>query len=96
MLDCGKDAITGLYPPVSVLPSLSRLDEGRHRRRLHPRGSRHPRPTSCLPATLRCRMLRLKPVIGEEELSESDKQLMAFGRLEQEFIGCGNTDCTME
>ena len=34
---------------------------------------------------------------GEEELSQSDKQLMAFGRaFEQEFIGQGNTDRTME
>ena len=39
----------------------------------------------------------LASVIGEEELSESDKQLMAFGRaFEQEFIGQGNTDRTME
>ena len=39
----------------------------------------------------------LASVIGEEELSQSDKQLMAFGRaFEQEFIGQGNTDRTME
>ena len=39
----------------------------------------------------------LASVIGEEELSQSDKKLMAFGRaFEQEFIGQGNTDRTME
>lgn len=40
VLDRGMDA-TGLYPPVSVLPSLSRLMKDLHRRGLHPRGSRH-------------------------------------------------------
>lgn len=36
-------------------------------------------------------------VIGEEELSPSDKRLMAFGRVfEQTFIGQGNVNRTIE
>ena len=66
---------------------------------LHPRGPRHAVSNqlfACYAKVAGCSQA-LASVIGEEELSESDKQLMAFGRaFEQEFIGQGNTDRTME
>ncbi|MEE0757703.1 ATP synthase beta subunit C-terminal domain-containing protein, partial [Allofournierella sp.] len=39
----------------------------------------------------------LASVIGEEELSASDKRVMEFGRaFEQKFVGQGNTNRTIE
>lgn len=95
VLDRGMDA-TGLYPPVSVLPSLSRLmkDIGAgYTREDHVTLSNQ--LFACYAKVQDAKALA--SVIGEEELSQSDKQLMAFGRaFEQEFIGQGNTDRTME
>ena len=62
VLDRGMDA-TGLYPPVSVLPSLSRLMKDASAP-VTPARITSPCPTSCLPATLRCRMLRLWPALS--------------------------------
>ena len=96
VLDRGMDA-TGLYPPVSVLPSLSRLMKdgigAGYTREDHVTLSNQ--LFACYAKVQDAKALA--SVIGEEELSESDKQLMAFGRaFEQEFIGQGNTDLTME
>ena len=96
VLDRGMDA-TGLYPPVSVLPSLSRLMKdgigAGYTREDHVTLSNQ--LFACYAKVQDAKALA--SVIGEEELSESDKQLMAFGRaFEQEFIGQGNTDRTME
>ena len=88
---------TGLYPPVSVLPSLSRLMKdgigAGYTREDHVTLSNQ--LFACYAKVQDAKALA--SVIGEEELSQSDKQLMAFGRaFEQEFIGQGNTDRTME
>ena len=96
VLDRGMDA-TGLYPPVSVLPSLSRLMKdgigAGYTREDHVTLSNQ--LFACYAKVRDAKALA--SVIGEEELSQSDKQLMAFGRaFEQEFIGQGNTDRTME
>ena len=96
VLDRGMDA-TGVYPPVSVLPSLSRLMKdgigAGYTREDHVTLSNQ--LFACYAKVQDAKALA--SVIGEEELSESDKQLMAFGRaFEQEFIGQGNTDRTME
>ena len=53
VLDRGMDA-TGLYPPVSVLPSLSRLMKDASARATPARITSRC-PTSCSPATPRCR-----------------------------------------
>ena len=96
VLDRGMDA-TGLYPPVSVLSSLSRLMKdcigAGYTREDHVTLSNQ--LFACYAKVQDAKALA--SVIGEEELSQSDKQLMAFGRaFEQEFIGQGNTDRTME
>ncbi|HQE62489.1 MAG TPA: V-type ATP synthase subunit B, partial [Candidatus Latescibacteria bacterium] len=77
----------GIYPPINVLPSLSRLmndgiGEGRTR-------EDHRNVSSQLYAAY-ARVKRvevLAAVIGEEELSEIDKQYLTFGQhFEKEFI----------
>ena len=87
----------GVYPPVNVLPSLSRLMKdgigAGYTREDHVTLSNQ--LFACYAKVQDAKALA--SVIGEEELSQSDKQLMAFGRaFEQEFIGQGNTDRTME
>ncbi|WP_195279298.1 V-type ATP synthase subunit B [Clostridium sp. J1101437_171009_A5] len=77
----------GLYPPVSILPSLSRLmkdgiGEGFTR-------ADHPALSNQLFASYsKVQDARsLASVIGEDELSETDRQYLTFGRaLEQLFI----------
>ena len=86
-----------VYPPINVLPSLSRLMKdgigAGYTREDHVTLSNQ--LFACYAKVQDAKALA--SVIGEEELSESDKQLMAFGRaFEQEFIGQGNTDRTME
>ena len=81
---------TGIYPPISVLPSLSRLmkdgiGEGYTR-------SDHAAVSNQLFASYaKVQEARaLASVIGEEELSETDKKYMEFGVLfEQYFINQG-------
>ena len=96
VLDRGMDA-TGIYPPISVLPSLSRLmkdgiGEG-YTRADHVTLSNQ--LFACYAKVQDAKALA--SVIGEEELSADDKRLMQFGRaFEQKFIGQGNTDRTME
>lgn len=86
-----------IYPPINVLPSLSRLMKdgigAGYTREDHVTLSNQ--LFACYAKVQDAKALA--SVIGEEELSQSDKQLMAFGRaFEQEFIGQGNTDRTME
>lgn len=77
----------GIYPPVSVLPSLSRLmkdgiGEGFTR-------EDHPQVANQLFSSFaRVQEVRaLASVIGEDELSDMDKRYMEFGRaFENEFI----------
>ena len=83
----------GIYPPVSVLPSLSRLMKdgiGKGRTR-----DDHPRWGAQLYAAYaRTQDVRaLASVIGEEELSETDQRYLKFGRaFEREFVNQGFTE----
>jgi V/A-type H+-transporting ATPase subunit B len=83
----------GIYPPVSVLPSLSRLMKdgiGKGRTR-----DDHPRWGAQLYAAYaKTQDIRaLASVIGEEELSEVDQKYLKFGRaFEREFVNQGFTE----
>jgi V/A-type H+-transporting ATPase subunit B len=83
----------GIYPPIAVLPSLSRLmkdgiGEGRTR-------SDHPHLSAQLYAAYaHVQDVRaLASVIGEEELTTVDQRYLEFGRaFEQRFIGQAATE----
>ncbi|MDR0405348.1 MAG: V-type ATP synthase subunit B [Clostridiales bacterium] len=84
---------TGVYPPVSILPSLSRLmkdgiGEG-FTRKDHPDVA-----NQLFAAYSNVREVRsLASVIGEEELSGTDKKYLAFGRaFEREFVSQGKDE----
>ena len=96
VLDRGMDA-TGVYPPISVLPSLSRLmkdgiGEG------YTRADHVTLSNQLFASYAKVQDAKaLASVIGEEELSAQDKQIMAFGRaFEQKFIAQGDTNRTIE
>ncbi|WBW49763.1 V-type ATP synthase subunit B [Peptoniphilus equinus] len=78
----------GIYPPIDVLPSLSRLMKdgiGDDYTR-----DDHPDVSSQLFASYSrvIEVRALAQIIGEEELPEGDKKLLEFGRrFEEEFIG---------
>lgn len=80
----------GFYPPVSVLPSLSRLmkdgiGEG------YTRYDHSPLANQLFAAYAKVMDARsLASVIGEEELSDSDKKYIEFGKLfESKFVNQG-------
>jgi V/A-type H+-transporting ATPase subunit B len=77
----------GLYPPVKVLPSLSRLmKDGTGAQYTH---ADHPALASQLYASYaRAIQTRiLAGVVGEEGLAETDRQFLEFGRLfEQQLV----------
>lgn len=77
----------GLYPPVKVLPSLSRLmKDGTGAKYTH---ADHPALASQLYAAYaRAMQTRiLAGVVGEEGLAETDRRFLEFGRLfEQELV----------
>lgn len=83
----------GIYPPVSVLPSLSRLAKdsiGKDRTR-----EDHGHVSSQLYAAYAeaGRVRQLAAVIGEEELSEVDKAYLRFGEeFEKRFVGQGPSE----
>ena len=83
----------GIYPPVAVLPSLSRLMKdgiGKNRTR-----DDHPRWGAQLYAAYaKTQDVRaLASVIGEEELSEVDQKYLRFGRaFEREFVNQSFTE----
>ena len=89
VLDRSLDA-SGIYPPVSALPSLSRLmkdgiGEG-FTRADHAAVSNQ--LFACYARVQDARSLA--SVIGEEELSQSDKKLLRFGQMfDQEYINQG-------
>ncbi len=92
VLDRGLDN-SGLYPPVSVLPSLSRLmkdgiGEG------YTRADHASLSNQLFASYAKVQDARsLASVIGEEELSEDDKRLLSFGRaFEQEFLCQGQDE----
>ena len=76
----------GVYPPVGVLPSLSRLmkdgiGEG------YTRKDHSALNNQLFAAYAKVQDARsLASVIGEDELSESDKQYMSFGKLFEEYF----------
>ncbi|MCM1328049.1 MAG: V-type ATP synthase subunit B [Ruminococcus sp.] len=85
VLDRGLDQ-TGIYPPISVLPSLSRLmkdgiGEGYTR-------SDHSDVSNQLFASYAKVMdaRALASVIGEDELSELDKEYMNFGKMFEKYF----------
>ena len=83
-------SFAGVYPPVTVLPSLSRLMKdgiGKGRTR-----EDHPRWGAQLYAAYAHTqdVRSLASVIGEEELTEADQRYLKFGRaFEQEFVRQG-------
>ena len=89
---------SGLYPPVSVLPSLSRLmkdgiGEG------YTRADHQSLANQLFASYARVQDARsLASVIGEEELSPVDKKYIEFGKLfEQYFVNQGyHEDRTIE
>jgi V/A-type H+-transporting ATPase subunit B len=86
-------SFAGVYPPVTVLPSLSRLMKdgiGKGRTR-----DDHPRWGAQLYAAYAHTqdVRALASVIGEEELSDTDQKYLKFGRaFEQEFVNQGFTE----
>jgi V/A-type H+-transporting ATPase subunit B len=89
VLDRGLDQ-TGVYPPISVLPSLSRLmkdgiGEG------YTRADHSGVANQLFAAYARVQDARaLASVIGEEELSAIDKRFIEFGRMfERHFLAQG-------
>ena len=91
-------SFAGVYPPVTVLPSLSRLMKdgiGKSRTR-----DDHPRWGAQLYAAYAHTqdVRALASVIGEEELTETDQRYLKFGRaFEHEFVNQGfNENRTIE
>jgi V/A-type H+-transporting ATPase subunit B len=86
-------SFAGVYPPVTVLPSLSRLMKdgiGKGRTR-----DDHPRWAAQLYAAYAHTqdVRALASVIGEEELTETDQRYLKFGRaFEREFVNQGFTE----
>ena len=83
----------GIYPPINVLPSLSRLmkdgiGEG------YTRADHQDVANQLFSSYARVGEARnLASVIGEDELSEIDKKYLAFGKaFETEFVGQGNDE----
>ncbi len=90
VLDRGLDA-TGIYPPVSVLPSLSRLMKdgigAGYTREDHKALADQLFASYASVQDVKS----LASVIGEEELSANDKLLLKFGKaFEERFINQGN------
>jgi len=87
----------GIYPPIAVLPSLSRLmkdgiGEGYTR-------EDHPNLANQLYGSYaRVQQIRnIASIIGEEELSDVDKRYLEFGEFfEQEFLNQGDANRTIE
>ena len=96
VLDRGLDT-TGIYPPVNVLSSLSRLmKDGIGAGFTREDHSTLANQLFALYARVQDAKA-LASVIGEDELSASDKRVMAFGKaFEEKFLGQGTDDRTME
>ncbi|MDO4479245.1 MAG: V-type ATP synthase subunit B [Lachnospiraceae bacterium] len=92
VLDRSLDA-KGIYPPVSVLPSLSRLMKGGigegYTREDHQGVANQLFASYARVADARS----LASVIGEDELSALDKQYLAFGKaFEEQFVTQGHSE----
>lgn len=92
VLDRSLDAV-GVYPPVSVLPSLSRLMKDGIGQGMT-REDHAPLSNQLFAACAKVQDARsLASVIGEDELSEVDKLYLAFGKaFEAEFIHQGENE----
>ena len=86
-----------IYPPINVLPSLSRLMKDGIGAG-YTREDHNPLANQLFATYARVQDAKaLASVIGEEELSASDKRVMEFGRaFEQKFVGQGNTNRSIE
>ena len=86
-----------VYPPINVLPSLSRLMKDGIGAG-YTREDHNPLANQLFATYARVQDAKaLASVIGEEELSASDKRVMEFGRaFEQKFVGQGNTNRSIE
>ena len=87
----------GIYPPISILPSLSRLmksgiGEG------YTRSDHNDLSNQLFACYAKVQDARaLASVIGEEELSDDDKRLLEFGKeFEQKFLNQGMENRLME
>jgi len=92
VLDRGLEA-SGIYPPVSILPSLSRLmkdgiGEG------YTREDHAPLSNQLFASYAQAQEAKaLASVIGEDELSPNDKKILAFGRdFENIFLNQGEDE----
>lgn len=97
VLDRGLNQM-GVYPPVGVLPSLSRLMKDGIGKG-YTREDHSPLSNQLFAAYAKVQDARsLASVIGEDELSEVDKQYMSFGALfEEHFLNQGfQEDRTIE
>ena len=87
----------GIYPPIDVLPSLSRLmklgiGEGKTRQ-----GHRELADQLYASYARGCDLRRIMAVVGEEGLSELDRTYLAFAdEFERRFIGQGDVNRTIE
>jgi V/A-type H+-transporting ATPase subunit B len=87
----------GIYPPIDVLPCLSRLmnlgiGEGKTQK-----GHRQTADRLYSAYARGCDVRRLVAIVGEEGLTETDKRYNAFSdEFEKEFIGQGLTDRSVE
>lgn len=97
VLDRELDSM-GVYPPVSILPSLSRLMKDGIGEE-YTRGDHSALANQLFASYAQVQDAKaLASVIGEDELSDSDKLLMKFGKaFEDEFINQGaNENRTIE
>ena len=80
----------GMYPPVAGLPSLSRLMKDGIGKGMT-REDHKDVASQLFAAYSKVKSIRnLAAIIGEEELSDTDKQYLRFGdRLEKEFLTQG-------
>ncbi|MEG2583994.1 MAG: V-type ATP synthase subunit B, partial [Oscillospiraceae bacterium] len=83
----------GIYPPISILPSLSRLMKDgigdKYTTADHPEVSNQLFSSYAKVQDIRA----LASVIGEDELTDIDKLYMKFGlALEKTFVGQGRTE----
>lgn len=87
----------GIYPCISVLPSLSRLMKDGIGKG-YTREDHQPLTTQLFASYAKVSEVRaLAGVIGEEELSESDQKYMRFGELfEQYFLNQGEENRSIE
>lgn len=83
----------GIYPPVDVLPSLSRLmNAGIGKGKTRPDHRSIADQLYALYAEGRD-LRRLVAIIGETALSDNDRRVLAFARrFEEKFVGQGMTD----